>query len=121
MARTEGNRMKRNYKFENVAELVFEMKDGITHHIFGTPKRSEFGFESDVFTLWSFKEFERMSEEDKNTRPVAFYMPHSDLKASIEYGFLCIRRGEELLFMEDRNQIKKILSGIDDCLVDFYE
>lgn len=113
--------MKRDYKNEPVAELIFEMKDGTTHYAFGTPIKSDIGIEADIFVVWTAEEFSRLSIEEKRTKPFAFYIPRSDLSAKSEGGFLSIYRANKLLFMFNRNDIKRILSGVNDCLVDFCE
>ena len=110
--------MKRDYKHDYTAEIMVQMKDGTEYHIFGTPIKTEDRYEATIFTLWNYQEFQRMTIEEKISKPIAFYMPDCDLKATMEYGYLCIRKGKELLLMEDRNKIKKIMSGVD-SLIDF--
>ena len=113
--------MKRNYKDEPVVELVFEMKDGMTYHAFGTPIREEIGFLSDICLLWTKDEFMRLPIKQRMVLPFAFYLPHSDLSFKNDGGFISIFRNNNLLFMLNRNEIKRIISGINDCLVDFRE
>ena len=113
--------MKRNYQEDYTAELVFEMKDGTINYAFGTPIREEIGFLSDICLLWSAQEFQRLPLQQRATLPFAFYLPHSDLSFKREDGFISIFRNNNLLFMLNRNEIKRIMSGINDCLVDFRE
>ena len=110
--------MKRNYIDEPNAEIMIQMKDGTEYHILGTPIETEIGYEASLFTLWGVDELRRMTPEEILSRPVGFFLPDGDLSAKIEYGYLCIYKNNELLLMEDRNKIKKIMSGID-YLIDF--
>ena len=109
---------KKNYKHNDVVELVIDLADEqIT--LFGDPEYDEFGIRSEVFTLFTYEEYIKLGmPEDKC---LGFFMPKSNFSANVNGGFLSIFRDNKLMFMENRNNIKRIRLCIDENYIDLSE
>ena len=94
-------------------ELIIETTDGESISIIGKPEYIEGtrAVMGDIVYLYTPEELERLGNIDTC---YMFSLPHSDIHAYTNDGFLRLFVNEKLVFMEMRSKIKRIISSIDD-------
>ncbi len=105
--------MDRNYIYNDCVQVTLEHVDGEIVYLLGTPMFENGLLYMDMIRLYNDDELLRI---DSHEHPIEtawlFFMVHSDIKPSVENGYLIFRKGANIIYMEPRWNIKGIKCGL---------
>ena len=105
---------------EDLIEIIITLCNGQTRVIIAKGDAGIYGVHLSTFYLYSEEEMDRFDLEDLKNKPYCFAMPESDMNAEVLFGMLVIKKGNEIVFMERRDNIKNIIVGSDDVWIDLH-
>lgn len=107
----------------DIVEIIIDLTNGENYTLLATCRETPIGIqniptiEHKIFALYTEDEFVRKGPEVLKTC-FCFFMPDSDLRPEIISGCLTFKKGEQIIFMEPRQNIKKIKVGMDGHYID---
>lgn len=105
--------MKRNYVYEPMYEMIFEMMNGETFYLYGKyqPKiQGSMELIGDCIPLYSKRECERLGMAYEDVLWID--LPYGDYQCEYEGGLIIIKKDDKIILMFYRNQLKKCTTNL---------